>query len=174
MGWINTARYKWAEFTGNEIKFKPATFYLGIADHLAKAVEGLESDDTGAGKGRDHLGGTLNAMCQRIALIETNQSLVSEAGATTKLHPSKIPASRQPDTDGSGESTDPVLDLGPGHYDKVTDVSLSATLEVTTSTSTTHKPDSRIYPRQRDTSESKPKDPCPIPVRQTTKLRDDD
>lgn len=46
MGWINSARYKWAEFTGREIAFKPATFYLGIADHLARAVEGQgdESD----------------------------------------------------------------------------------------------------------------------------------
>ena len=30
---------------GNEIKFKPATFYLGIVDHLAKAVEGLKPED---------------------------------------------------------------------------------------------------------------------------------
>ena len=35
------ARYKWAELTGREIKFKPATFYLGVADHLARVVEGL-------------------------------------------------------------------------------------------------------------------------------------
>jgi triacylglycerol lipase len=27
---------------GKEIKFKPATFYLGVADHLAKVVEGQE------------------------------------------------------------------------------------------------------------------------------------
>ena len=39
IGWLNTARYKWAEFTGREIKFKPATFYLGVADHLARHVE---------------------------------------------------------------------------------------------------------------------------------------
>jgi hypothetical protein len=32
---------------GREIKFKPATFYLGIADHLAKAVEGLMPGDQG-------------------------------------------------------------------------------------------------------------------------------
>ncbi len=38
------ARYKWAEFTGREIKFKPATFYLGVADHLARHVEGQGSD----------------------------------------------------------------------------------------------------------------------------------
>ncbi|KAJ8474508.1 hypothetical protein ONZ51_g7173 [Trametes cubensis] len=44
VGWINTARYKWAEIMGHEIKFKPATFYLGIADHLARVVEGQGQD----------------------------------------------------------------------------------------------------------------------------------
>ncbi|CAL1695126.1 unnamed protein product [Somion occarium] len=43
VGWVNTARYKWAEIMGREIKFKPATFYLGIADHLARVVEGQEA-----------------------------------------------------------------------------------------------------------------------------------
>ena len=42
VGWVNTARYKWAEIMGREIKFKPATFYLGITDHLARVVEGQE------------------------------------------------------------------------------------------------------------------------------------
>lgn len=42
VGWINTARYKWAEIMGREIKFRPAQFYLGIADHLARVVEGKE------------------------------------------------------------------------------------------------------------------------------------
>ena len=41
IGWINTARYKWAEMMGREIKFSPATFYLGIADMLAGEVEGI-------------------------------------------------------------------------------------------------------------------------------------
>ncbi|KJA25859.1 hypothetical protein HYPSUDRAFT_386843 [Hypholoma sublateritium FD-334 SS-4] len=40
VGWVNTARYKWAEMMGKEIKFRPATFYLGIADMLAREVEG--------------------------------------------------------------------------------------------------------------------------------------
>lgn len=39
VGWVNTARYKWAEMMGKEIKFRPATFYLGIADMLAREVE---------------------------------------------------------------------------------------------------------------------------------------
>ena len=49
VGWINTARYKWAEIMGREIKFKPATFYLGIADHLARVVEGQEQHETEEG-----------------------------------------------------------------------------------------------------------------------------
>jgi triacylglycerol lipase len=44
VGWINTARYKWAEIMGKEIKFRPATFYLGIADILAREVEGQGQD----------------------------------------------------------------------------------------------------------------------------------
>ena len=44
MGWINTARYKWAEITGRKIKFKPATFYLGVADLLARSVESQGQD----------------------------------------------------------------------------------------------------------------------------------
>lgn len=49
VGWINTARYKWAEMFGKEIKFRPATFYLGVADLLAGEVEGQpkERDDRG-------------------------------------------------------------------------------------------------------------------------------
>ncbi|KAG6899126.1 hypothetical protein C0993_000503 [Termitomyces sp. T159_Od127] len=44
VGWINTARYKWAEMMGKEIKFRPATFYLGIADMLAGEVDGVPRD----------------------------------------------------------------------------------------------------------------------------------
>ena len=53
VGWINTARYKWAEFTGKEIKFKPATFYLGVADHLARHVEGQDGDVASSSKDTD-------------------------------------------------------------------------------------------------------------------------
>lgn len=45
VGWTNVARYRWAEIMGREIRFKPATFYLGVADHLARAVEGQEELD---------------------------------------------------------------------------------------------------------------------------------
>jgi len=55
VGWINTARYKWASMLGKEIKFRPATFYLGIADLLAKEVEGQGEGEEGneAGQGAD-------------------------------------------------------------------------------------------------------------------------
>ena len=45
IGWVNTARYKWAEFTGKSLKFKPASFYLEVASTLAEEVEGLKHDD---------------------------------------------------------------------------------------------------------------------------------
>lgn len=52
IGWINTARYKWAEIMGREVKFKPASFYLGIADHLARVVEGQERRPEGEQAGQ--------------------------------------------------------------------------------------------------------------------------
>jgi triacylglycerol lipase len=51
VGWINTARYKWAEMFGKEIKFRPATFYLGVADFLAGEVEGQPKEGEGEGEG---------------------------------------------------------------------------------------------------------------------------
>lgn len=51
VGWINTARYRWAAMMGKEIKFRPATFYLGIADMLAKEVEGQDEIDGGSDGG---------------------------------------------------------------------------------------------------------------------------
>lgn len=60
VGWINTARYKWAEIVGKEIKFRPATFYLAVADMLAGEVEGqpkLAGQEEGpSGKGESAAG----------------------------------------------------------------------------------------------------------------------
>lgn len=47
VGWTNGARYKWAELMGQEIQFRPATFYLGVADWLAREVEGQREDVEG-------------------------------------------------------------------------------------------------------------------------------
>ncbi|KAF8745099.1 hypothetical protein AX14_010570 [Amanita brunnescens Koide BX004] len=45
VGWLNLARYKWAEVMGREIKFSPATFYLGNVDMLARSVEGQTDEE---------------------------------------------------------------------------------------------------------------------------------
>ena len=61
VGWVNPARYKWAELRGKAIKFKAATFYLGAADLLAREVEGqaplardgnVDNDDPSASASR--------------------------------------------------------------------------------------------------------------------------
>jgi len=56
VGWINVARYKLAEWAGKEIKFKPATFYLGITHTIAEQVEGLTWDEEGEKKERTAAG----------------------------------------------------------------------------------------------------------------------
>jgi hypothetical protein len=152
---------------GNEIKFKPATFYLGVADHLAKFVEGLESEDVDTGGGKDKRSGErgrgeiLDGKSQGVTQVGTNQAPVSEEGVTTEVHPTK--------GEGAG------MTLSSNHFDRVTDaVSLSATVEVVTSTSSTHKPESHTYPPEQHTQESKPQDPSPIPARQTTKPHDEE
>ncbi|KAN0124638.1 Alpha/Beta hydrolase fold [Lactarius tabidus] len=44
VGWINSARYSWARLRGRDIKFHPATFYLTMADHLAREVDGVQPE----------------------------------------------------------------------------------------------------------------------------------
>lgn len=34
VGWVNTIRYTLSSWSGNEIKFKPATFYLEVVSLL--------------------------------------------------------------------------------------------------------------------------------------------
>ncbi|QRV83548.1 alpha/beta hydrolase family protein [Ceratobasidium sp. AG-Ba] len=42
VGWVNQARNTITEWMGGETNFRPATFYLGIANTLAEVVEGQE------------------------------------------------------------------------------------------------------------------------------------
>ncbi|KAF8323154.1 alpha/beta-hydrolase [Clavulina sp. PMI_390] len=46
VGWVNHARFAWADLTGKSIKFRPATFYLEIVDMLAQKVEGQKKHTT--------------------------------------------------------------------------------------------------------------------------------
>ena len=141
VGWINTARYKWAELMGNKIKFKPATFYLGIVDHLAKAVEGLKPEDVTAEIGggdrrpkRGH-GQILDEATQEIAPVKAED--------LTKLRSTKGPGGKGKVADPSGLATS----MGPceltvtsKHHDKVTGVPPPTILDSATSTSPPRKP----------------------------------
>ena len=94
VGWINTARYKWAEIMGREIKFKPATFYLGIADHLARVVEGQgpqPADETPGAQRRESSGERRDR--EREAMADSLQK-GSEATAAVE-GPSAQPQERQ-------------------------------------------------------------------------------
>ena len=165
---------------GNEIKFKPATFYLGVADHLAKAVEGLEPEEVDAGRSRDKRGTKRGSeeipggVSQGIAQVEPKQAPVFEDNVTTEVHPTDVPAPKQPSTKGQGESADPAPNSGLNHHEVTTSISLSTILEVTTSTLSTQRPGSHTYPPQQHTPESKLKDPHPIPARQTTNPHSDE
>ena len=139
MGWINTARYKWAELMGNEIKFKPATFYLGIADHLAKAVEGLKQEDmteeTGEGDRRTKRGH--GELLDATPPVETEEGLV-ELPSTEKpggKGKDKGPPGLATSLDPSGPT------VVPKHHGKVPGVPLPPTLDSAISNSPPRKHD---------------------------------
>ncbi|KAF9786694.1 Alpha/Beta hydrolase protein [Thelephora terrestris] len=124
VGWINTARYKWAELMGNEIKFKPATFYLGIVDYLAKAVEGLKPDDAdeerGGGAKRGH-----GEIVDGVSQGETNMAPRVGEGVASEVHPAKDPlrklSTMGKDKDEGQSSSFNELGVTPNHGDKATE-----------------------------------------------------
>jgi hypothetical protein len=177
VGWINTARYKWAELMGNEIKFKPATFYLGIVDYLAKAVEGLKPDDAdeerGGGAKRGH-----GEIVDGVSHGETNMAPRVGEGVASEVHPAKDPlrklSTMGKDKDAGQSSSFNELGVTPNHGDKATEVSLSATLDASLSTST-HEPDSHAHPPQQRLQESGPDTNFrSIPTRETRKPDNDE
>ena len=113
MGWINTARYKWAELMGNEIKFKPATFYLGIVDHLAKAVEGLKPEDVAeerkGGLRRGH-GELLDGVSHGPFPVDTGQATMNAEEGSTGL-----PSTKEPSGTGVDKVPGQSTILGPGN-----------------------------------------------------------
>lgn len=126
VGWINTARYKWAELMGNEIKFKPATFYLGIVDHLAKVVEGLKLEDVDAERGDGH-GEILDTVPHEATQREAQQAPTGEGGST------EFPSLQEPSGKGKDKDPGPATTLGNSHY-KPIDVPLPAVVAVDIST----------------------------------------
>ena len=88
---------------GREIKFKPATFYLGITDYLARVVEGQEAKQSRySGDGREEIleraeskkdseRSEIRKGCERAEMVESltkggeegESSAVSENGQTS-------------------------------------------------------------------------------------------
>ena len=115
VGWINTARYKWAEIMGREIKFKPATFYLGIADHLARVVEGQghpEDSEVGAGAVVDARPGTARESSE-----SSGERMDRERGemAESLQKGEEVDSQRRTSTsETTGSSTTPIAGGGDG------------------------------------------------------------
>ncbi|KAJ3721594.1 Alpha/Beta hydrolase protein [Lentinula raphanica] len=89
VGWINPARYKWAEMIGRQINFRPATFYLGIADMLAREVDGvLDEDENGgskAGEGAVVQSEDDSGISNPLEAKQTQSSLSSSPGPTEMM-----------------------------------------------------------------------------------------
>jgi triacylglycerol lipase len=82
VGWTNAARYTWASIWGKEIMFKPASFYLGVADLLA-GVEENEGD-------KDALeNGTVEGHRERMQqnLLGSSPSPRSAPSPLLRMHP---------------------------------------------------------------------------------------
>lgn len=43
VGWVNTIRYTLSSWSGNEIKFKPATFYLEVVSLCKRTRDLMQS-----------------------------------------------------------------------------------------------------------------------------------
>jgi len=165
VGWINTARYKWAELMGNEIKFKPATFYLGLVDHLASAVEGLKPEDVTAERGRgDQDAKPGHGEIIDVAPHETAQGETKRAPVTAEEGLTEFPSTKESTgkgkyvglttTSGPGE-----LATAPGSHGEATDTPLPPIVGVLTSapsTSDSHTSLSQQQSRKSGAEDSHP------------------
>ena len=149
---------------GNEIKFKPATFYLGIVDHLAKVVEGLKPEDMDAvrgGSGQDAKRGhgvMLDATLPGVAQQGTKQAPTAEEGFIG-LASMKGPSGKEKDKDQG-----PATILDDSHH-KATDLPLPAVAAIDISTPSTHKPDSHTSPPDNNHENHGTRIPSPFPHR---------
>ena len=137
---------------GNEIKFKPATFYLGVADYLAKAVEGLKPEDMDAEEGGDVKPGHGEIK------DESSQRMMGRV-------PTEIPHPKVPSTTGKDKVTGPAIDSGSNHRDRATNVSLTFALDVLSPTPLTHEPESHTSHPRRQSQGSGSQDSYPIPAK---------
>ena len=105
VGWINTARYKWAEIMGREIQFKPKTFYLGIADHLARVAEGqnLEAQGQHSGAG-DGAGEGLHPGGVKMTVSAEEREEIRQEGERAEMADSLRKGEPEPDARGGREA----------------------------------------------------------------------
>ncbi|KAG1749811.1 Alpha/Beta hydrolase protein [Suillus paluster] len=84
VGWTNAARYTWAAIRGKEIPFKPASFYLGVADLLA----GVEENEGGEDE-RTLENGVVEGQRERMEqnLSDCSPSPRSMSSPLLKMHP---------------------------------------------------------------------------------------
>ena len=149
---------------GNEIKFKPATFYLGIVDYLAKVVEGLKPEDVDAERGegdqdtkRGH-GEILDTVPHEAAQRETQQAPTAEGSSTD----SEFPSLQELGGKGKDKDPGPAATLGNSHY-KAIDVPLPAVVAVDISTPPS-TPRSETLPHPDGDHENRgPRVPVPFP-----------
>lgn len=100
VGWINAARYKWAALCGREIQFRPATFYLGVADLLAREVDGL-APPAEAEAGADATAGTTAETADKTDKTEAEEAGVRALGKKVADEGTAGGAS-QPSREGGG------------------------------------------------------------------------
>lgn len=86
VGWVNQARNTITEWMGGEPNFRPATFYLGVANHLAEVVEGQERKSTGV----LDPGAQLVKEPESIQGMSPERSLPKKQGRSSKLPAKKI------------------------------------------------------------------------------------
>jgi hypothetical protein len=126
---------------GNEIKFKPATFYLEVVDHLAKAVEGLKLEDTATERdpkgGQSAKRGHGELRDDAVAPIQPERANTTAEEGMTKLPPRNDPSGKGNDKDPGSATTlgpsEPIIT--PEHHDEVDGVPLPTIPDVTTPTS---------------------------------------
>ncbi|KAJ3784585.1 Alpha/Beta hydrolase protein [Lentinula aff. detonsa] len=100
VGWINPARFKWAEMTGKQINFRPATFYLGIADMLAKEVDGVvDEDGNGNGNGGSKAGEGANVRSDD--LNDSNRTVHSRSQYIDQVASNSLETNRTQNSDSS-------------------------------------------------------------------------
>jgi triacylglycerol lipase len=100
VGWINSARYKWAEIMGKEIKFHPATFYLGVVHMLSREVEGPQENE-------EPVSTQAKQTEEREQMFRSLEDAGAEAQPPRAKSPAKSTASSQSSTKSNGRITPP-------------------------------------------------------------------